>query len=112
MSFNWESRKVRDLRRSIADRRSALGSCIHRLTRHTGDDFLVLRDRHAPFLGKGPTEIVTEAQLLDALAALERLRNPALERLRAFERQRIRAKLRGRRSPSKAEWRLLEDPSQ
>jgi hypothetical protein len=75
-----------------------------------GDDFSVLRDRHAPFLGKGPTEIVTEAQLLDALAALERLRNPALERLRAFERQRIKAKLHARYSSSnsKARRRLLE----
>jgi CDP-glycerol glycerophosphotransferase (TagB/SpsB family) len=93
----------------MVDRRGALASCIVELFPNGKERYSVLRDRYAPFLHKTPFEAVSEQQLLDALAEIERDRNRALERLRAFERQRIRAKLRGRRSPSKSEWRLLED---
>ena len=107
MSFNWHIRKVRDPNRSIAVRRSALGSCIVRLGGLTGKRYSILRDQYAPFLGNGPAQVVTEQQLMDAADALERERELALERLRAFEDGRRRAKEQGRRVPSSAEWRSL-----
>jgi hypothetical protein len=107
MSFNWHARKVRDPRRSIAIQRSALGSCILSLRWLTGKRIPASLGRFAPLVGKGPNHPVTEQQLKDAVAVLERQRNHFLECLRAFERKRLRDKFRGKRVPSKADWQLL-----
>ena len=50
-----------------------------------------------------------EFQLLAALQQIELARNQILELKRAFERKRIRHKLRGRRTPSKAELQALSE---
>lgn len=98
MSFNYYARKVRDPRLDMQIRRSALGSCILRLGWLTRQSFLATRRRYAAQFN--PRAIPPrEEDLLDALAALEKARNRFLERLRAFERRRIREKLRGRRRP-------------
>jgi hypothetical protein len=103
LSLNCYARKVRDRRLDLRIRRCALNSCILRLAWLTRQRYLLTRDRFAARFSLDPPEELTEDQLLDALTAIEVERNRVLEKVRAFDRKRLRAKLRGRRQMSAAE---------
>ena len=107
MSFNNFARKVRRRDLPLSHRRSALASSILRLCWLTGQPFGETKQRYNQGfhvnLGLGPLKIPTEEALLKAIAAVEVERNQFLEQLRAFERRRIRDKMRGKRQPSKSD---------
>lgn len=107
MSFNIYSRKVRNIHLPIAHRRSALASCILRLGWLKRQKYQVVRARFANTYKLDSPNTPTEADLLAALAAIERERNTFLEKIRAFERKRIREKHRGQRHPRKKDVELL-----
>ena len=107
MSFNYYARKVRNPRLPLKVRCSSLSSCILRLGWLRRQKYLATRAQFAKYLpATGPMRL-DEAQLLVALAAIEIERNRFLEQIRAFERKRIREKLRGRRSPRPSELDAL-----
>lgn len=103
MSFNEYARKVRDPRRLPSIRRGALGSCIRHLTSLTRRSYRATCSRIAARFNLDSLNQLNEQQWLDAVAAIEVERNRFLERLRAFERKRVREKLRGRRFPRPAD---------
>ncbi len=82
-------------------------SCIRLLSELTGRKFSQVRSCYAPpFKLDGPRP-ANEAHLLAALAAMERDRSVYLTALRAFERKRIRQKMRGQRHPCKTDRETL-----
>ena len=106
MSFNWYARKVRNATLGPGVRRSAFYSCLLRLSWMTHERFhetIARYDAQFHFHARR----TTEAPLLAALTAMERERNGILEKLRAFERKRMRAKMRGNRRLSAAEAQAL-----
>jgi hypothetical protein len=106
MSFNHFARKVLNPTLPMGVRYSALHSCILRLVWKTGEPFAQARDRlnaEFGFRRRDPTEY----QLLSTLAAIQSERNLILEQLRAYERHRIRQKMRGKRSVSQEEQKAL-----
>lgn len=108
MSFNYYARKVRDPLQPLSHRKSALSSCILRLGWLTGKRYLQVRACYASRYSLDQPDKLTEAQLVAALAAMERDRNSYLEHLRAFEKKRIREKMRGQRHPRKADTERLK----
>jgi hypothetical protein len=106
MSFNHYARKVLNPNLPMGVRYSALHSCLLRLVWKTGEPFAQARNRldaEFGFRRRDPTEY----QLLGTLAAIQRERNLILEDLRAYERGRIREKMRGRRYIREEEQRAL-----
>lgn len=106
MSFNHYARKVMNPTLPMGVRYSALHSCILRLARKTGEPFSQARDRlnlKYGFRRRNPTEY----QLLSTLVAIERERNLACEQLRAYERRRIKEKMRGKRRIPEGEQKVL-----
>jgi hypothetical protein len=108
MSFNNFARKVRDPLLPLSHRKSALGSCILRLGWLTGRKYQQVRACYASQYSLDQPAEPTEAQLVAAMAAIERDRNAYLEQLRAFDIKRIRQKMRGQRHPRKADMEHLE----
>lgn len=106
-SFNNYARKARDAERPLSARVSALASCMLRMGWLTGRTFQQIRSRYAPPAEPGEPSRLNEAQVVTALAAIERDRNIYLEALRRFERLRIRQKQRGQRHPRKADKEVL-----
>ncbi len=112
MSFHWYARKVRNPRLPIWTRRAAFYSCVLRYCWLTQQPYLQIRGAFTSQFALNGDRAPSEQRLLDALAALERARRQFLERLRAFERKRIRQKLRGQRCPQPADIQALYSPSQ
>jgi len=113
MSFNGSARHVRNPALPLPLRAMALRSCVMRLCRLTGERYTHALARYADTLGIDLTN-VTEQELLTALARIESERNQILEQVRAFERKRVREKLRGKRRLGKADvvaFRELRDPT-
>ena len=106
-SFNNYARKVRDPQQPLARRYCALISCVRLLAELTGRKFGQTRSGYAARFGFGGLYPATQAQMLGALTAMERDRNLYLAALRAFERKRIRQKMRGQRHPRKADREIL-----
>jgi hypothetical protein len=103
MSFNNYARKVRNSNLPMPNRRSALFSCVGRLS-------WLVKQRYGTLctcLQLNTQKPMTEAQLLDKLTAIEVFRNRFLNKLQDFERKRIREKMRGRRQPRKKEVQAL-----
>lgn len=110
MSFNWYARRVRDPERDIWQRWSALHSCLCHVAIFRGtfsaqhgawvDAWQIRRDNPP-----------TPAQLLAALTAIEVKRNQYLERRRAFERRRVREKMRGKWQVTNTEWEKIWRPA-
>jgi hypothetical protein len=111
MSFNNYARKVRNPRLDLPVRRSALASCILRLAWLTKRSYLATRAPFAARYNLDRPRQPDEEELLEALVAIERERNRFLERVRAFERRRIREKLRGRRHPRPADIAAIYAPT-
>lgn len=89
-SFNNYARKVHNRELPLSVRYSALVSCMSQLCWLTGQSFQQIRSRYAPQLDPGGSGRLNEAQIVAAIAALERDRNIYVEALRRFERLRIR----------------------
>jgi len=113
MSFNWYARKVLNPVLRLSVRGSALRSCILRLCRLTGERYTHALTRYSDTRGIDFSS-ATEQELVTALARIQSERNQFLEQVRAFERKRVREKLRGKRRPSKADvvaFHELQDPT-
>ncbi len=89
-------------------RRGALRSCISQLPFRTYEGYNEIIARYDSKFGFN-SRSSTEHQLLATLRAIVAERNLYLEKLRAFERKRIRAKSRGRRTFSKADQQARLD---
>ena len=109
MSFNYYARRARNRRLDLRRRRCALNSCLLRLAWLTRERYSITRAHFAERFSLDTPPQFSEDQLLDALAAVEVERNRVLERLRAFDRKRLRAKLRGQRQMSAAESAALRE---
>ncbi len=108
MSFGWYARKARNSQLPLHVRRSAVRSCILRLSWRTGERFHAAVGRfNKQFHFNKRTS--GEGQLLAALTEVERERNLLVERVRSFELKRKKAKREGRRSLTKAEQEALRD---
>ena len=110
MSFNNSARRVRNPELSLKERDSALRSCLALMVGIVGERHSGLRAAYMPWIPEAPTN----QQLMNAMSSLEIARNRHLEKLRAFERKRIREKMRGRRQPRRKdldELRRIETPS-
>ena len=111
MSFNWSARRVRSLNLPVWNRLAALRSCIRLFAALTETRYTVMLenlDQQFAFNRYRGTELPppTDQQLLVVLATIERERNRHLEKRRAFERKRIRSKMRGDRQLSNIERAL------
>lgn len=110
MSFNYYARRVRDGGRSPWMRLSSIRACVSSYCWLTGAGYrrmlehLQLDHSHAI-----PRDPPTDEFLRRTLDHVERERSAYLERLRAFERKRIRAKVRGNRQLSSAERARLRE---
>lgn len=111
MGFNWYARKARRPEIPLHIRRCALRSCIRRLSLLTGERYTQAVARYDTRFNFNPRKS-TERELLAALAAVESERNQILERVRAFERRRIREKMRGNRNLSEAHRRAWSELTQ
>lgn len=110
MSFGYHARRVRDPDRPPWRRLSSLRACVSSYCRLTGAGYrrmLAYLDlEHSEQIPRDPP---SDEFLRRTLDQVERERARYLERLRAFERRRIRAKLRGNRQLSTAERTLLRE---
>jgi hypothetical protein len=104
MSFASSARQVRDPALPLWRRYSALRGCVASFS------FLTQRSYNATLERLGlrwsvvrPADPPTDEFLRRTLDLLERERNRYLAGLRTFELRRVRAKMRGRRQPSRAE---------
>ena len=108
MGFNYHARKVRDSRLPPWHRFVALRECVASFSWCTGLRFNDLMQRYGlPRSRNPPLPPPDDAFLIGAINALEKERNIFLERRRAFERSRVRAKMRGNRQLSKAEREIV-----
>jgi hypothetical protein len=112
MSFNNVIRRARDLRLSFPHRVCLFRACALRMSElcqvrrsviltHYCERFAIKTEPDTFFLH------ITETQLWDALKAIEVDRNRILDALRGFQRMRIREKMRGRQTMSKAQSNTL-----
>jgi hypothetical protein len=106
-SFNVSARKVRNVDLPLGLRRSAFGSCICSYSWLSRQKYSTIHQRFSDRFGIRSVNTLTEAQLDLAMNALELERKRFLVKLQIFDRQRLNDKLRGRRSPSKAEIEAL-----
>ena len=97
MSFNYHARKVRNADLDIWIRWSNLHSCLSSVVRPGSFQFW----RRGLFGAWeiSPENPPTHRQLTEALDRLTVQRNRRLDALRAYERRRIREKMRGKRKP-------------
>lgn len=107
MSFNYHARKIRNSQLPLTKRRSRLSSCIMHLSWLTNRHFQEVRQSYVRNYSLDSPEGPTESQLLAALDAIEVERNLYLEKLRAFERKRIREKMKGQRHLRKGDIKAL-----
>jgi hypothetical protein len=106
-SFNVSARKVRNVDLPLGHRRSAFASCILSYSWLIRQKRSTIYQHFSARFGFGSGNTLTETQLDRAMNALELDRNKFLVKLQTFDRQRLHDKLRGRRSPSKAEIEAL-----
>ena len=104
MSFNHYARKVHDPTRPLGQRRSALGSCLLRLGWLTGQKYSAMC-RH--FQINFSAEVMTDQILRQKILEIELARNQFLHQLQAYERKRIREKMRGQRHPRQRDIKAL-----
>lgn len=109
-NFNVSARKVRDVGLPLNYRRHAFGSCVRSYSALIGEKFSGIYSRFSTWFGFDLRNKPTAEQLSEAMNALEVERNKFLVKLRLFERQRLRDKFRGKRSPSKAALEKLYTP--
>lgn len=109
-SFNNYAHKVRNSALPLSVRATALRSCVLQYCYTVHEPSYTAMIAHLEALtGAGICHDASAEQLLEALGRLERNRNQILEVERAYARKRIRQKLRGRRTPSKAQTQALQD---
>lgn len=109
-SFNNYARRVRTVDLPIAARAGALRSCIRVFCENVPQrPYISVVRQMGRLVGTDLAHSAEERHLLDALSRLERVRQQILELRRAFERRRIRQKLRGRRVPDQAEERVFQE---
>jgi hypothetical protein len=101
MSFNTFARKVLDPKFPFKSRRAAFGSCLVRF-RRPKESFRHAYWRYSQRFGFDEDTPDAGVRLNRAMNALNKERNLFLDRLRLFEKKRIKEKMRGRRTPSKA----------
>lgn len=108
MSFDHYARKVRDADRPPWARLCSLRGCVSSYCWLSRQPYRATLERlglaWTPDVRREPP---SDAFLRATMDALERERNRCLDELRAFERRRIRAKLRGNRQLSRAEREAL-----
>ena len=88
-------------------RRSALASCILLMAWLSGKSYLQMRSCYAAKYNLDRPNTPSPAQLIAPIAEIERDRNQYLEIQRAYDRKRLRQKLRGQRQPRKADSEIL-----
>jgi hypothetical protein len=103
MAFHHDARKVRNAALPITHRRSALFSCVGRLSWLVKQPFQELCSRFELNAQKP----LSETQLLDRLTAIEVFRNRFLKKLQDFDRKRLREKMQGRQQPRKKDVQAL-----
>lgn len=108
MSFRSIARKMREPERSFESRRTAFRSCLEGYSYFCRQSHQAIYARFANEFGFNEKVPDADERLLRALDALENERIQKLERLRVFDIQRAKAKMRGRRTLSKAEQEKLE----
>ena len=102
MTYNWYARKALNPNLPIGVRRGAFFSCISSMSFLSGERYRHLIERYDNrfHFYQDKTDV---NKLLLALAAMEIDRNQVLEELRAFDKKRLREKMRGKRTLSKVE---------
>lgn len=103
MSFNNFAQNVRDTRLSFATRRIRLNCCIGSFCWLTKQSYRKVHEYYSEKYGFDNPVEQNPAHLLAALDELIAVRNRFLEKLHAFERKRIREKMRGKRRPIQTE---------
>lgn len=110
MSFNYHARRVRDPDRPAWLRLSSMRACVRSYCRLTGASYARLLEYlqldHSPDVPRDPPSYAFLQRKLDEV---QRERNWFLDRLRAWERRRVRAKVRGGRQLSNAERAALTE---
>ena len=100
---------MRQSGRSFGQRRSSFLSCLVFFFQICQQSHRALYARFADEFGFDRDDVAdADERILRALDALEKERNQMLEKLRDFDMKRVRAKMRGRRTLSKAEREKLD----
>ncbi len=100
---------MREPERSFIWRRSCFRACLESYCWLSKQSHRALYARFADEFGFDRDDVAdVDERILRALDALEKERNQMLEKLRAFDIQRVKAKVRGRRTLSKAEREKLD----
>lgn len=94
---------MRQPERSLAERRVDFKACLERYSQFCRQSYQTIYERFAREFGFDEKVPDADERFLRAFVALEHERAQKLERLRVFDRQRSKAKARGRRTLSKAE---------
>lgn len=109
-SFNNFARKVRNVDLPLPVRASALRSCISRYNWSVcGASYSRSLKHLSELVGADLQKSAQEHHLLAVLNRLEVARNRILALKFAYERKRIRQKMRGERVPNIPEWLALQE---
>lgn len=109
MSFRSLARQMRQPGLSFGRRRSCFCSCLVGYSYLSHQSHRAIYARFADEFGFNRDDVAdADERILRALDALENERIQKLERLRVFDIQRAKAKMRGRRTLSKAEQEKLD----
>ena len=109
MSFRPIARQMREPERYLIWRRSCFRACLEHYCWLSKQSHRALYARFADEFGFDRDDVADAGErLLRALDALEKERVQKLERLRAFDIQRAKAKVRGRRTLLRAEREKLD----
>jgi hypothetical protein len=102
MSFHTHARLVRRGDLPLHRRRAAFCSCIQCYCWLINEKFSATYLRYYKHFGLDFDKLEVSERLNQAMDGLEAERHLFLERLRLFDKRRIKEKIQGRRSPSKA----------
>ena len=109
MSFRSIAREMRQPEMSFTERRTAFRSLLEGYSQFCRQSHQAIYARFADEFGFNDERVSdADERLLRALDALENERIQKLEQLRVFDLQRAKAKMRGRRTLSKAEQAKLK----
>ena len=94
--------------RALAERRIVFKECLRCYSQFCRQSYQAIYARFANEFGFDEKVLDANERFLLAFDALEKERTQKLEKLRAFDMKRVRAKVRGRRTLSKAEREKLD----